>query len=272
MTSGALDEVVLDLTDLRERVEVLLERTQTLGRLVAHPEVAAVQILVLDRDHALDDECAGVLRADHAGYEVNALEHGRPPLRRRTLERSVDADEDVPRLIEEAEDGRVARLLLLGPRQRQPGLEARVVDGRHELLREERSHRLPDEVGRRHARDPEAVRRLGRDRRLPCPGRAADEQEQRLVEPLERVEPSESPDRPRSLLVADQLGSELAEAVEVERHCPSLREVAVRAARDEVRTLGIEARHDERAGHQPFENGTSSPSGNGRLWRRSLTM
>ena len=54
--------------------------------------------------------------------------------------------------------------LLLG--QRQARLEARVVHRRHELLREERAHRLADEVGRGDARDPEPVRDLGRDRRL----------------------------------------------------------------------------------------------------------
>ena len=54
VASRPLDQVVLDLADLRKRVEVLLERAQALGRLVAHPEVAAVQVLVLDRDDALE--------------------------------------------------------------------------------------------------------------------------------------------------------------------------------------------------------------------------
>ena len=44
----------------------------------------------------------------------------------------------------------------------EPGLEARVVDRRHELLREERTHRLANEVGGRDARDSQAVRDLRR--------------------------------------------------------------------------------------------------------------
>ena len=49
-------------------------------------------------------------------------------------------------------------------------------------LREERAHRLADEVGRRDARDPEPVGDLGRDGRLARAGRAADEQDDRQVE------------------------------------------------------------------------------------------
>ena len=52
---------------------------------------------------------------------------------------------------------------LLGLAQRLPGLEAREVDRGHEVAREERAHRLTDEVRGRHARDPEAVGELGRN-------------------------------------------------------------------------------------------------------------
>ena len=43
-------------------------------------------------------------------------------------------------------------------------------------------------------------------------------------------------------LLADQLRSELAEPVEIERDRAALGEVAIGVAGDEVRTLGIEAR------------------------------
>src|SRR5882762_3792901 len=49
-------------------------------------------------------------------------------------------------------------------RHREACLEARAMARRHELGREERAQRLPDEVGRRDARDPETVRNLRRDR------------------------------------------------------------------------------------------------------------
>ena len=66
-------------------------------------------------------------------------------------------------------------------------------------LREERAHRLADEVGRRDARDPEPVRGLGRDRRLARAGRAADEQDDRQVELLELAVAAQPPDRLRAL-------------------------------------------------------------------------
>ena len=74
-------------------------------------------------------------------------------------------------------------LVLVG--HRAAGSEARVVDRRHELLREERAHRLADEVGRGHAGDPEPVGDVGRDGRLARARRAADEQDDRQVELVE---------------------------------------------------------------------------------------
>ena len=133
----------------------------------------------MDREHAVDDERAPQLGRDHPGDEVDALEHHRPALVERALQRGLDAGEHVAGLVEEAEQRRVARLLLLRLRQPEAGLEARVVDRRHELLREEGAHRLPDEVGRGDARDPEPVGDLGRDRRLARAGAAADEQDHR---------------------------------------------------------------------------------------------
>src|SRR5205814_9498181 len=108
-------------------------------------------------------------------------QHHRPALLERALDRRVHTDEDVARLLEEPEQRRVARLLLfLGKSVAR--LEARVVDRRHELAREERAHRLADEVRRRDARDPEPVRDLGRDGRLAGARRAADEDDHRQVE------------------------------------------------------------------------------------------
>ena len=94
------------------------------------------------------------------------------------------------------------------------------------------------------------MRGLGRDRRLPGSGRSADEEQQRLVDALQRVDPPQPPYGARRLLLADELGRELAQAVEVERRRAALAEVAVREAGDEVRALGVEPRHDERASHE----------------------
>ena len=85
-------------------------------------------LLVLDREHALHDDGALELDGHEPGDEVDALEHHRPALLQRPLERGADADHDVARLVEEAGDGRVVRLL--GGVQRGGRLEARVVDRR----------------------------------------------------------------------------------------------------------------------------------------------
>ena len=106
-----LDEVVLDLPDLRQRVQVLLEWPEPLGRLIPHPEVTPVQVLVLDRHDALDDERARVVGADHPRNEMDTLDDRRPVFRGRAFQSRVNADEHVPRLIEKAENRRVARLL-----------------------------------------------------------------------------------------------------------------------------------------------------------------
>ena len=55
------------------------------------------------------------------------------------------------------------------------------MDGRHELVREERPQRLTDRVRRGQPRDPELVGDLRRDRRLAGAGRAADEDDERPV-------------------------------------------------------------------------------------------
>ncbi len=43
---------------------------------------------------------------DHPGHEVHALEHHRPALGQRAVDRGLDADEHVPRLVEEPEQPR----------------------------------------------------------------------------------------------------------------------------------------------------------------------
>ena len=91
-----------------------------------------MEILVVDRDEALDDDGLGAVDLDHARHEMDALEHHRPALGERAVDRRLDADEDVARLVEEPEQTCIARLLLLGLRQPEACFEARVVDGRHE--------------------------------------------------------------------------------------------------------------------------------------------
>ena len=46
----------------------------------------------------------------------------------------------------------------------------------------------PDDVGRRDARDAEAMGDLGGNRRFPGPGRAADEHEERKLQTAQRLE------------------------------------------------------------------------------------
>ena len=175
-----------------------------------------VRLLVVDREHALHHERVLVGDLEHPRHEVDALEHHRPALVERTVDRRADADEHVPRLVEEALQHEVVRLVA-GRGEPQPRVEARVVDRRHELVREERAHRLADEVGRRDPRDPEPVGGVGRDGRLARAGGAADEQDDREVELLQLPEAPQPDDRRRALGLAEGLDRQLVEAVEVER-------------------------------------------------------
>src|SRR5207302_6986497 len=93
--------------------------------------------------------------------QVEAHEDERAALLERPLGRGADADEDVPRLLQEA-----VLEWVVGVRIDVPRLEARLVDRGHEGSGEERAHGLPYEVGRGDARDAEAIRELCRDRRL----------------------------------------------------------------------------------------------------------
>ena len=115
--------------------------------------------------------------------EVDALEHHRPALVQCALDRRLDADADVPCLVDEAGDRRVAvtSSSTAAPASK---LEWWIVG--MNSAREEGAHRLADEVGRRDARDPEPVRDLGRDGRLAGAGGAADSSDDRHVERLQR--------------------------------------------------------------------------------------
>ena len=53
-----LDDELLDQPDVRQRVEVLVDRPEAVGARVAHPEVRRVHLLLLDREHAVDDQRA----------------------------------------------------------------------------------------------------------------------------------------------------------------------------------------------------------------------
>ena len=58
--------------------------------------------------HHVDDDRALELGGHEPGHEVHAFEHHRPAFGERAAQRGVDTDADVPRLLEEADDGRVA--------------------------------------------------------------------------------------------------------------------------------------------------------------------
>src|SRR5207245_2607343 len=104
--SRTLDDVLLDPPDVVETVEVLLMWSKSLGAGVADHEVGAVLLLVVDREHALDDESTLDGR-QHPRDQVDALEDGRPTFLERPVDRGSDADEDVPRLLQESRDDRI---------------------------------------------------------------------------------------------------------------------------------------------------------------------
>src|SRR5581483_5646349 len=134
--------------------------------------------------------------------------------------------------------------------RRVAGLEARVVDRRHELLREERAHRLADEVRGRDARDPEPIGELGRDGRLAGSGRAADEEDQRQVELAELPVAAEPAGRLRALVLAEHLAGELGEPLVVECLLAAFAEVGLDAQRELVRADGRDPGRHQRAGKE----------------------
>ena len=76
-----------------------------------------------------------------------------------------------------------------------------------------------------------------------------------MLELLERAQPLEAKKGRRGIVLADDVGGELAEAVEVERDGAALCEVAVGPMCDQVRALRIEPGDDERARHQALREG-----------------
>ena len=90
----------------------------------------AVDLLVGDLDHDVDEQHAVELGEQQARHEVHAFQHHRPALGERTADRRVHAHTHVTALVDEADDGRIARHLFV---EGLAGLEARVVDRRHEL-------------------------------------------------------------------------------------------------------------------------------------------
>ena len=189
-----------------------------------------VLVLVLDREHDEDrDGALGARQLDEPRHEVDALEHERPALLERALGRGAHADVDVARLRHEAEVERVA-----GLGERVSRLEARVVDRRHEVAREEGAHRLADEVGRRDARDPEAVGDLGRDRRLPGSRRPADQEDDWDLQLAQLLVAAEAAGGLCAFVLAEHVAGELFEPLEVDRLLPALRQVHLDALREVV--------------------------------------
>ena len=106
----ALDDVVLQTPDVvRERLEVLRHRPEPVRGRVADPEVRRVLVLVVDRENAVHDDRVVPVDREHPRHEVHALEHHRPALLERALDRRVDGDEHVGRLLHEAVDHRRRR-------------------------------------------------------------------------------------------------------------------------------------------------------------------
>src|SRR4029079_2570964 len=58
VATGTSHDVVLHAADVVEALDVLLVRPQTVEARIAHHEVRAVLLLVLDRKHTLDDQRA----------------------------------------------------------------------------------------------------------------------------------------------------------------------------------------------------------------------
>ena len=145
---------------------------------VADHEVRAVHLLRLDRHHDLDDERTLDAVGDHPGNEVNSLEHHRPALLQRALDRRVDADRTWRVWsMKPSSSGSPASRSTAGSVSPASKLEW-WTDGMNSCEKNA-AQRLPDEVGARHAGDPEPVGDLGRDGGLARAGGAADEDDDR---------------------------------------------------------------------------------------------
>ena len=90
--SRAADDVGLDPADVVELLEVLVHRANPAGRDVPDVEMDAVDVLVGDLDDDVDDQRALDLGRQQARDEVHALEHHRPALGERAVDRRLDPD------------------------------------------------------------------------------------------------------------------------------------------------------------------------------------
>src|SRR5204863_6242577 len=106
-------------------------------------EVGRMLFLVLDREEHLAED-GSLDRRNEPRHEVDTLERKRVTLFDGASENSLHAHEHVSRLLEKAEQDGIVGLLRADDRR--TGLEARIVDGGHELAGEERPHRLADDV------------------------------------------------------------------------------------------------------------------------------
>src|SRR5204862_6620125 len=102
-TLSTLDDVALETADLPQAVEVLVHRPPLVGIERARVEMRGVHYLVGNREHALDHERMAERQRVHARDDVDSLEHHRPPLLERAVDRRANAREHVARLLEEAE-------------------------------------------------------------------------------------------------------------------------------------------------------------------------
>ena len=94
LASAAHEDQLLELADPVDPVEVLLQRADAAAMAVTDGEVGAVLLDVRDAQDGVDEQRAVDLGGDQPGHEVDALDHHRPALGQRPLDRRLDADED----------------------------------------------------------------------------------------------------------------------------------------------------------------------------------
>jgi hypothetical protein len=123
-----------------------------------------------------------------------------------------------------------------------------VVDRRHELAREEGPHRLPDEIGRGDARDPQPVGDVGRDRGLPRARRASDEQDQRQVELVQVAVAAQALHRDAAVLASERLERDLLQPLQRRRRTILRGEVGLDGDRELVGAGGGEPGGDQGTG------------------------
>ena len=103
-----LDDVVLDAADLRQARQVLVDRPHAVRERRGSRSACGGSPRRGSRART-GRRARARARREHPRHEVDALQHHRPALVERPVERRLDADEHVARLVEEAEQRRVAR-------------------------------------------------------------------------------------------------------------------------------------------------------------------